>query len=319
MKPLFKIFGCLTVLVFFAVATVYLFITSPPPAVRVKSDVRQYIYPVARENLKIQFENIQRNLFQGGELEMDFVVTELEANALLDQYFPVREGFPIIYPYIYLKKGIIRFRCEISFENLRKFIINKMKQKSLDENIRALGEKSRMTTNLSVIIDVGIKWEKKYPYVYLAGARLGILPLPVHWLLGEYTPRFNGQLHDWLDENIEEAPILVRGADFEENMVKLHVEKKITGEDVRMEEMKGYFDSDVPLVRSLDRMRSGCRFGCSEERQKAIRAYILRAAALREDFYLEDEKAVDEAKRLMEPETAGRAKPEPPRTAQPGK
>ncbi|MEW6202147.1 MAG: hypothetical protein AB1546_09240, partial [bacterium] len=283
LKFLFKVFGCATVFTFFTAVTVYMLVTSSPYAVRVKKDVAEFIYPVARENVKIKFENLIRHLIGATELKTDFVLTELEANAYLHQYFPSSREMPIVNPYLFFRNDIVRFRFEISFDSIRIYLINRLKGANIDENFKEMMEAREISLRLTVTTDIGVNWTKEKPYLYLSGLRIGLLPLPVKLIFGEYTDEMNKKVFKDFNEEFKKSPFLIQGVEVKDGMLVAHLETKLTDRVILEERQRRYLEQDTPIARSLRRHK--CRFGCTEEEQKSIDGFIKKAMLEGEEYY----------------------------------
>lgn len=296
---MFKFFGCSTVACFFFFYTLYLMVSTSPTAIEIKPDVRQYIYPVARENVKINFENLHRIFLGGDDLKMDFVISELEMNAYLDEHFPPPEKVPLRAPYIVLNDDVVSFRVNVSFEDLKRFIFNRLKGVEMDRNLRDLTVQSEIAFRFTITVDVGILWGKKeYPYVYLAGMRIGMLPIPIQWLLGDYTNVINERLKEWVDESLSKAPFIVRGVDIRDGFAEIHIEARLTDDVIRQRRLREYYEGNAPLVRALERPW-GCRFGCTEEEREAVGEFVNRVVIKGYQHY-DDPKLVEDAMMILE-------------------
>lgn len=297
MKCMFKFFGCSTVVCFFFFYTLYLMVSTSPTAIEVKPDVKQYIYPVARENVKINFENLKRVFLGAEELKADFVLTELEANALLDEHFPPPEKVPLRTPFIFFSDDVISVRLNVSLEELKRFLLNRMKGVEMDRNLREITERSRMSFRFTITVDIGLLWGKKeYPYVYLAGVRIGMLPVPIQWLLGENTKLANDRIKKWMDESLSKAPFIIRGVDIRDGFAEVHIEAKLTDQMIRHRRVKEYYSGNAPLVRALERPW-GCRFGCTEEERRAIGEFVKKVVVKGHQY--DDPEIVNDAMMIL--------------------
>ena len=271
-------------------------VTSSPYTVRVKKDVAEFIYPVARENVKIKFQNLIRHLIAATELKTDFTLSELEANAYLHQHFPSSREMPIVNPYLFFRSDIVRFRFEISFDNIRKYLINRLKGATIDENFKDLMEAREISLRLTLTMDVGVNWTKGAPYVYLAGLRIGLLPLPVKLLIGEYTDEMNKKMFKDFNEEFKNSPFLIRGVEVKDGLLVAHLETKLTDRVILEDRTRRYLEQDTPVARSLRRHK--CEFGCTEEEQKAIDGFVKKAMLEGEEYYSQN-SVINEARKIM--------------------
>lgn len=298
MKFLFKLFSVFTVVFFFAFFTVYMLISTSPPPVEVSRDVKKYIYPVARENVKINFDRLQAEFMGGQSIKSEFVVSELEINAYLDQYFPPPAKAPVKTPYIFLQDDRVRVRLNVSMDEVKRFALNRLKGREMNADVVETARRAKTGFQVGVTADIGLIWHRdEYPYLFVDGVYVGMLPLPVKMILGRAEGGVNNRLRLICDKVMEKSPYLIRGIKVHDGYAVMKIEAKLTDNKIRQRELRQYAQGSAPLATEM-RRPGLCRFGCTAEEREAIGKFMDKARVLGYDQY-DDPELVKQAAKML--------------------
>jgi hypothetical protein len=181
-KLSFKLFGCLTVLLFMCGLGAYLAINAVVPAPRISNQVRTVVYPLAVESAKVKFQTTLQDM-SAGYPRQTLVFTELEANAFLDRAVQGAskdkfKNFPIKNPYIYFYEDTMRVRFDLALNELFFMFANQFRGMTIDNNLKDLSKRESGTSRVSFTIDMQLIWIKDHPQIKVNKAYIGVLPIP---------------------------------------------------------------------------------------------------------------------------------------------
>jgi len=270
----FKTFGCLSVLCFSLMIGVYLAAKTMPPVFKVRSEVRDYIYPTAREHLKNKFYYFQDDIQHGKNIRR-FDVSELELNAYIYYLFNERltiDGEPFVKnPYLFVDPGRFTLRADVPVENALSLFSNLLAKKTLDENVKTLAKAQHSRFTLALTFVIRFYWVKDHPYFYLERVYAGVMPIPISVFLSDYQDQFNTMIWDFYEKNFAFFPAYIKKIEVRDKMVRFDVEAKVT-EIVSMSRMMlKWRKSNPDLVNALE--SKNCLFGCTPKEWKALHEF----------------------------------------------
>ncbi len=270
----FKAFGCLSVVCFSLMIGIYLAAKTMPPVFSVRREVRDYIYPTAREHLKNKFYYFQDDIRHGKNIRK-FDVSELELNAYLYYLFNERltvDGEPFVQnPYLFVSPGRFTFRADIPVENAMALFSNLLDKKTLDENVKTLAKAQHSQFTLALTFVISFYWVKDHPYFYLERVYAGVMPIPVSVFLSDYQDQFNKTIWDFYEKNFSFFPAYITKIEVREKIIRFAVEAKVTEVVSMMRMMDKWRETNPDLVSALE--AKNCLYGCTRKEWDALHKF----------------------------------------------
>jgi hypothetical protein len=263
----FKIFAIFSVGVFLTCAGLYIAIKTVPPVYEVRQEVKDIVYPTAREHLVRKFDDFLTNIENSPKIDK-FTISEIEANAyiyyLLSDKLTI-DGIPFIKnPYLFMKPGLLKLRIDLPFENFLQLIKNKrLEDMKLDENLKSLAQAQKSEFTLAVTFLISCYWVKDHPYFYLQKVYLGVLPVPISIFFADYQDQFNKWMWDFYENNFRHLSFFVKKIEVSDKMVKFSTETKITN-SVALNAWNHQFKKENPALYDALLSRN-CLYGCTKK------------------------------------------------------
>lgn len=314
----FKTFGCLSVLIFFGIAGIYIAMSTTPPPYVVKTEIKQNVYPAARQHLKEKFARFVDDTRDTVDVGV-FSVSELEINAWLNKILSERltfDGVPLFrYPYMFVKNDAVVFRVDVPFFTALKMITNKLAGYELKENIDRLSPEDDDSGAVSFTFVMKAFWVEKEqkPYLYLDRFYIGVMPVPIPVFMSDYQDQFNRFLEDALFKTVQHSPVLVRRIDVRDKGIDISTELKITDAVAMETHINRWKDDNPEAARAMD--KKNCLYGCTEEEYKALNEWMKKSGSRSANdltmeevaFYKMVTKTINDRKYKMKMESHGKA------------
>jgi len=290
----FKIFALCTVFFFFAGAGIFMAMTAVVPSAHVDPQVTMVVYPMALENTKIRFNELIQNIISG-VLRQKLVFSELEANAFIYQVAQKYKQFPIKEPYIYFLEDTARLRFDISLEDSWRVMVNDLKGKDVDENLRSVLSSNKPTTRISITIDLQILWKFDHPEISVSRVYVGSLPIPFTGFFNQFFGPANKKIADAFARSFTRTQIYIRDVRLENKYLTASIESKATDDFVRRTETMKMKEDNPGMFKFMARGKKSCKIACDDERQKRLQRYMSSLSAKEK---LSDED-ISEARKVM--------------------
>jgi hypothetical protein len=263
---------------FIVLLGVTLAVKTEPPAYTVRREVRDYLYPTAREHLKGKLNDFTDDIMKGKDVKR-FEISELELNAYL--YYLLNDvlligGKPLFKdPYLFLSPGRLTLRVDIPLRNAVEILANSMNKMALNENIKRLAAKRREETaprgegyTLSLTFSISFHWVKDHPYFYLERFYAGVMPVPVSVFFSDYQDQFNTMLWETFNKVFSMFPAYIRGMKVENKRMVFKTEGKVTDLVAATRQVEEFNNANPDLARALN--SKNCLYGCTAKEKKAL-------------------------------------------------
>jgi len=269
----FKLFAVLTVFLFFGVGGVILALSTVPPAYEVRDEIVDHVYPPARENVKVKFNNFIQQTSDGIDVG-EFVLSEIELNAYLywwarDHFMPA--GEPLFEnPYLFVEPGRLRLRVDIPVSKFLQLVSNKLAGDDLQQSLEKIKatEKDRGTIALTFILRIFWLEKEEHPYFYLDRVYVGVLPIPIPVMMSDYQDQFNRMCTDFYYNSFQYSPVYIRKIEVRDKLIRLETELKVTERVALQKKMRQFEDSNPTLARALN--SRNCLYGCTPKEREAL-------------------------------------------------
>lgn len=270
----FKLFGCLTVVIFIAVAGVYIAVETVPPVYKVRKEITDIIYPTAREHLVRKFGDFIDEIPRAKK-KHEFKISEIEANAyiyyLLNDRLTI-QGVPFVQdPYLFVKPGLLKLRIDIPAENLWQLIKNGMGKKDFDENLKSLVQAHKTDFTFAITILIRCYWVKDHPYFYIERVYVGVMPLPVSIFFAEYQDQANEGLWKFYQDYFKHLPFEVTKITVRDKEIRIAAETKVTDVVALQRENLNFQKNNPILYGAL--LSKKCLYGCTKEERAAMKKF----------------------------------------------
>lgn len=282
----FKTFGLLSVLAFSALFGIILALKSTPPSYVVRPEVRDYLYPTAREHLKSKFDYFIRDITTGKKVEK-FDISELELNAYL--YYFMNDvllvgGEPLFRdPYLTVKDNKLVLRMDVPMRHAIVLFSNGISKTKLDQSIKDLAEKKRAKTTsensgftLAITFVFSFHWVKDHPYFYLERVYAGVLPIPISVFLSDYQDQINTILWETFNKVFAFFPAYIRGMTVKNKGISVKTEAKMTDFVALTRRMDQFNKANPVLAKALE--KQNCLYGCTPEEKAEMDKFFSKAA-----------------------------------------
>ena len=280
-KASFKLFGCSTVVFFFLFAGIYTAVSTTPPAYSVRSEIRDNVYPPAREHLKDKFRYFMQETMKAKDVG-EFKISEIEANAYLywaaEQYVP--SGIQLVKdPYLFMEKEKLTLRFDIPVKNFFQLAGALAGGKKLEEGLKTISESPKKGGDLALTFILRAFWLEKEdrPYFYFEKFYLGVLPVPVPVFLADYQDQFNGMVEDFYYKTFNLTPVYIRKINVVDKAVVLKTEIKVTDGVAMMRKMEEFENTNPQVARALD--SRSCLYGCTGEERRKLQEWMRKIDA----------------------------------------
>jgi len=270
----FKLFGLFTVIFFLTGFAIYLAVDTVPPVYNVRDEVKQIVYPTARENLKTKFNALLEGVRNGDDVR-EFKISEIEANSYL--YYMLCEKIaefttPFIEnPYLFIDENRLRLRLDIPVESLIQIVNNK--NLNIDENIKSLVEAKRTDFTIALTFIININWVNKTqrPFIYLERVYIGVMPVPISILFFDYQNQFNDYLWRSLENFFKHLPAYITKIELKNKEVVFTTEAAVTDRVASARKYKRFQDTNPELYTALQ--SKNCLYGCTAEEAAALEKF----------------------------------------------
>lgn len=282
----FKTFGLLSVLAFSALFGIMLALKSTPPSYSVRPEVRDFLYPTARENLKSKFDYFVKDITKGQKVEK-FEISELELNAYL--YYFMNDvllvgGEPLFRdPYLTVKDNKLVLRMDVPMRHAIVLFSNGISKTRLDQSIKDIAEKKRKKAasesggfTLAITLVFSFHWVKDHPYFYLERVYAGVLPIPISIFLSDYQDQINTVLWETYNKMFAVFPAYVRGMSVKNKLISIKTETKITDFIAVTRRMNEFNKANPALARALE--KQNCLYGCTPEEKAEMDKFFNKTA-----------------------------------------
>ncbi len=291
-KLSFKMFGCLSVLLFFGFAGIYIAMSTMPPPYIVRAEIREEVYPVAREHLKEKFNRFVEDTRKTVNVGI-FSISEIEINAWINKLLVDNltvGGAPLFkYPYLFVNKGNLVFRVDVPFATALKMISNKFAGYELKENIDRLTPADKDAGTVSFTFVLNAYWidKEQRPYLYLDRFYIGVMPVPIPIFMSDYQDQFNRFLEDALYKMVQLSPVLVRKIEVRYKGIDILTELKVTDAVAMETKMTRWKKANPEIASAMD--KKDCLYGCTEEEYNALKKWMKKSSSLSaNDISMED-------------------------------
>ena len=288
-KLAFKAFGCLTILVFFSATAIFMAMISVVEAPHVRPKIKEFVYPLAIENTKVEFQRTMERM-QQGHPRQKFFFSELEANALLYQQFGKRENHPVKEPYITFSDDTMRARFDISTKDAWRMFVNKFKGLSWQEAIKDVASEGVNMRRLSFTVDLYVTWDKDHPVLTLKRAYIGRFPVPLGIMINNMLDQsVNNKLKHTFGKALADVGLVITHIKMQDKYLVCDLETLVTQEYQERVEHYERTGGKATLSALFKRDPKQCDIACTQEEEAVLNKYIERMA--KEDTVTAEDEA----------------------------